>query len=336
MVDLLPAAAFKQVIASSGEDAAVLDIGEQYALMSTDGIMESLVETNPYLAGYFAVIVNINDIAAMGGTPLAMVDVISMEEPDVFYEMIRGMQDGVKKMNVPIVGGHTHPDCTYHALDIAIMGVVDKDAVIFSSQAKPGDDVVMVVDLNGEVPEGLPYVWESTKYCPDEVAQSQIKAAARVGKEHLVHSGKDISNPGVLGTLGMMLESSRKGAVVDLEKIPVPEGYGNFINWLLTYQECAFVYSCPPENSQKIIDIFSEVKCAGAVIGKVDDSLELRIRQNGEEAVLFDFSKDLITGCQSDYKSRRGKKVLGTRRWTSHPRTGFPQCFSTLLPHERQ
>ena len=73
IVDLLPTSAFPQVVAAEGEDAAAIDVGDQYVLFAADGIMESLVNTNPYYAGYFAVLVNVNDIAAMGGRPLGMV-----------------------------------------------------------------------------------------------------------------------------------------------------------------------------------------------------------------------------------------------------------------------
>ena len=107
--------------------------------------MESLLKTNPFYAGYFAVLVNVNDIAAMGGKALAMVDVISVKDDRICSQMLKGMERAVKKFNVPIVGGHTHPDCMYHAIDISIIGSVPKDQVILSSTAKDGDDIVFVI-----------------------------------------------------------------------------------------------------------------------------------------------------------------------------------------------
>lgn len=77
VVNSFPTRDFGQVVAAEGEDAAIIDNGsEEYTLFSTDGMMESLIRADPYLAGYFAVLVNVNDIAAMGGTPLALVDVL--------------------------------------------------------------------------------------------------------------------------------------------------------------------------------------------------------------------------------------------------------------------
>ena len=131
----------------------------------------------------------------------------------------------------------------------------------------------------------------------DELVRDQMEAVAVVGERHLAHSCKDMSNPGSIGTLGMMLESSSVGALVDITAIPRPEG-ADEVKWYLTYQGCGFCFACPPENSQAIIDIFSEVGCEGAVVGKVDDSKQLKITDGSETTVLFDFEKDIITGCR--------------------------------------
>ncbi len=296
IVDLSPTSGFPQVYAAEGEDAAVLDVGDQFVLFAADGIMESLMKTDPYMAGYFAVLVNVNDIAAMGGRPLGMVDVMSMSGESRQDSLIRGMREGIRKFGVPIVGGHTHPDCNYDAIDISIVGSVRKDAVLLSSTAEAGDDVVFVIDTDGWYPEDIPYAYVTTVEKPDGIVRGQMEAAAEVGERHLAHACKDMSNPGHIGTLGMMLESSGKGATVDVRRIPIPEGVDP-LRWTKTYQGCGFVFSCRPECSAEIISIFSRVGCEGAVVGKVDDSGVLRITDGDETATVFDFSKDIITGC---------------------------------------
>ncbi len=298
VTDRFPTAGFPKVIAAEGEDAAVLDCGGTCVLLATDGIMESLLESDPYLAGYYAVLVNVNDIAAMGGRPLGMVDVMAMRNGDLADDLLKGIQDGVRKFNVPLVGGHTHPDCDYSAIDISIIGTVDKEDVLLSSTAQAGDDVVFVIDLEGRLPESVPYTYDSTSAKSDEIVRAQMEAVGEVAERHLAHACKDMSNPGHLGTLGMMLESSGKGASVDVRKIPIPEGVDD-VHWATTYFGCAFVFSCSPEHSKEIIDIFSKVECSGAVVGKIDDSRILKITDGYEEAVLFDFNKDIITGVKT-------------------------------------
>ncbi len=296
-MDLLPTKEFPQVAAAEGEDAAAIDVGDQYILFAADGIMESLVQTDPYYAGYFAVLVNVNDIAAMGGRPLAMVDVMSIVHGNVCKEIIRGMQDGIRKFGVPIVGGHVHPDCHYNAIDISIVGKVAKDALLRSSTAAPGDDIVFVIDTDGFYPDHLRYAFVTTVQKSDDIVRDQMEAVAIVGEKHLAHACKDMSNPGCIGTLGMMLECSETGAIVDVTRIPAPKDVDP-IRWHLSYQGCGFCFACPPENSQEIIDIFSKVSCEGAVVGKADDSRKLKLTDGKDTEVLFDFAKDIITGCK--------------------------------------
>lgn len=301
IVKSFPVDSFPQVAASEGEDAAAIDNGDNYTLFATDGIMESLVESDPFYAGYFAVLVNVNDIAAMGGKALAMVDVISQNDSKSSTQILKGMDRAIRKFNVPIVGGHTHPDCKYNAVDISIIGTVPKDDIILSSTATPGDDVVFVMDLDGFFPKNLKYAYDTTTNKEDSLVRAQMDAMVTIASEHLVHSGKDMSNPGSIGTLGMMLECSGVGATVRIEDIPIPHGVDLF-QWLLTYQGCGFVFSCPPENSQRIIEIFSGVGCAGAVVGSVNGSNQLKVEMEGKNAVVFDFKKDIITGCKPKKK----------------------------------
>ena len=295
VVDLFPTSGFEKVIAAEGEDAAALDCGDTCILFATDGIMESLLNSDPYLAGYYAVLVNVNDIAAMGGRPLAMVDVMSINQGNLEKDLLRGIQDGVKKFNVPIVGGHTHPDCNYNSIEISIIGSVKKEDVLLSSTACPGDDIVFVFDLKGYYPDSTPLAYNSTMRQSEDIVQAQLEAAATVAERHLAHSCKDMSNPGHIGTLGMMVESSGVGATVDVTRIPIPEGVDE-IRWAKTYQGCGFVFACDPSNSQEIIDVFSKTGCTGAVVGKIDDSNILKITDGTDTVDLFDFRKDIITG----------------------------------------
>jgi len=301
IVRFLPTTSFTNVIASEGEDAAAIEYGDDCILFAADGIMESLVKADPFYAGYFSVLVNVNDIAAMGGRPLAMVDIISLNDGKVCSKLLKGMERAVRKFNVPIVGGHTHPDCNYNAIDVSIIGTVPRSDIIRSNTAEAGDDIVFAMDIDGFFPHGLMYAWDTTTRKDDRLVQDQMAMMCQIAKEHLVTAGKDMSNPGCIGTMGMLLESSGKGGVIDVDKIPRPKDV-NFIQWMLTYQGCGFAFSCKPGNSQRLIDLFKTVSVDAAVVGKVDDSQKLVLRIGDTSRILFDFSKDIITGCGPNKK----------------------------------
>ncbi|NYT16350.1 MAG: methanogenesis marker 2 protein [Methanomassiliicoccales archaeon] len=296
VIHFIPFVTGNKVLASCGEDCAVLEYDDSVLLLAADGIMEPLMKAAPYYAGYYSVLVNINDIAAMGGIPIAMVDIISMKDLKICAQVMRGVEMAVKKFGVPIVGGHTHPDCEYHAIDVAILGTAGKEEVIYSHTAQVGDDIIFAMDIDGFYPDPLPYAWDTTTQKDSELVRAQVLVMNRISKKRLVTSGKDMSNPGSIGTLGMLLETSGKGGWIDVERIPRPSD-SDFIQWAMAYQGCGFVVTCPPENSDEVIRMYRDVEVTAAVVGKIDDSSRLLLRSGDVTKVLFDFSSDIITGC---------------------------------------
>lgn len=290
-----------RTIAGFGEDAAVLKIdsdNDTYLLLAMDGIWGRLLSIDPWWAGYCAVLVNVNDIVAMGGTPLAMVNVTSTQNKDICLELGRGMEDGVKKFGVPMVGGHLHPDTVYDALDVAIIGTVKRDSVIFSTGAKPGDKVLVAICLNGRVSPIYNLAWDTTTKKTTAEIRKQLETMVKIGEKKLATAGKDISNPGTIGTLGMLLESSGAGALVELDKIQRPSTEKiSYDQWLRMYPGTGFVLTAESEaKGAECIRIFQEAGIAASIIGEVDRSKKLRITSGEETATVFDFNKDKITG----------------------------------------
>jgi putative methanogenesis marker protein 2 len=285
----------ERIIASFGEDAAVIDDGEEVMLLAADGIWSKLMEVDPEWSGYCSVLVNVHDIAAMGGWPVAMVDILSVNNKEVADRVLQGMKKGIEKFRVPIIGGHLHPDTPYNALDVAILGKAKKDAVILSSTARAGEVVVAAADMDGSPHPKFSINFDSTSFKDQKTLLTQLGAMQELGEFGLVKAGKDISNPGLLGTLGMLLETSKVGAVVDIDSIPLPKGL-DMISWLKMYPGMGFVVTAKPENAEKVISVFQKRGLTAAVIGNVTKERQLIICSGHEEIVLFDLEKECVTG----------------------------------------
>ncbi|MCW3136288.1 MAG: methanogenesis marker 2 protein [Canidatus Methanoxibalbensis ujae] len=286
-----------RTIAGFGEDAAVIDVdGENYMLVAMDGIWGRLIEADPWWAGYCAVLVNVNDIAAMGGTPIAMVNVISTAKHDICERLAAGISAGVRKFGVPMVGGHIHPDTHYDAVDVAIMGTVRKGCVIFSDGAKPGDKVVVSIDVDGSTKYGLG--WDSTTRKTSAEIKKKLGAMVEIGEKKLATAGKDISNPGTLGTLAMLLETSGVGATVEIDKIPRPNTEDMpFEQWLRIYPGMGFILTVSSiENGRECIGIFENVGLEASIVGEIDSSKKLKITDGEHHVPVFDFEKEFLTG----------------------------------------
>ena len=276
------------VLLDFGDDASAIDIGDnQVVLLAADGIWGDLMNVDPYWAGYCAVLVNVNDIAAMGGKPIAMVNIMAVNNDEIYEDILSGIVDGCRKFNVPMVGGHLHPDAEYNSLDVAIAGIASKDSLITSSGANVGDKVLVAIDTDGRQYPGIPLNWDTTYEKDAKLVQDQIKIMQKIAEEHLPSAGKDISNPGTLGTLEMLLEASGVGANVELEKIPRNEDV-DWDMWLRAYPGAAFVMTAPEENAQAIIDALSPYSFEVAVIGDVIEEKKLYLSSGDEKLVLFD------------------------------------------------
>lgn len=279
-----------------GDDAAVLDAGnDDVILFAADGIWGRLLDASPWWAGYSSVLVNVNDISAMGGRPLGMVNVLASSRKNECIELLNGIKEGISKFGVPMVGGHLHPDTPHASLSVAIVGTAKKDCLIRSDTARAGDIIIAAYDMEGRVGPNSPYSWDSTTMKNPREVREKYMVMQTIGEAHAVTSGKDISNPGTLGTLGMLLETSHKGAVVDLEKIPVPDGI-DFIQWLKIYPATGYIVTAAPDDAGRCIELFEEVGVTASAIGEITDGTEFIITYRGESHLLFDFSKDVVTG----------------------------------------
>jgi len=137
-----------------GDDAAVIDIGEQYMLISTDMLLEGVHFDLSYAPlrhlGYKAVAVNVSDIAAMNGIAksitvgIGLSNRISVEAVDEIYE---GIKFACEDYKVDLIGGDTTSSRSGLVISITVTGLVDKDKVAYRSGAKVNDILCVTGDL---------------------------------------------------------------------------------------------------------------------------------------------------------------------------------------------
>ena len=282
------------VVIDIGDDASAIDIGNnQVILVAADGIWGQIMNVNPYWAGYCSILVNVNDIAAMGGKPLAMVNIMSIKNDEIYGELLRGIKDGCLKFGVPMVGGHLHPDGDCDSLGVAIVGIAQKDKLITSFNAEVGDKVIVAIDLDGKPHEMFSLNWDTTYDKDKKIVQDQITAVQHLAENDYINSGKDISNPGILGTLEMLLETSNKGAHVNLLDIPKNENM-DWEDWLKSYPGSGFVFTAKDDKCDFIIDYLSKYSIEANVIGEVTDDNSLYVSYGDEEIELFNQDKNPV------------------------------------------
>ncbi|MFB0562822.1 MAG: methanogenesis marker 2 protein [Candidatus Lokiarchaeia archaeon] len=284
------------IVRSFGEDSAILDLGdEDYLLAATDGIWHKLLLAAPEFAGYCSVLVNVNDVVVKGGEPIALLDMLSVGDMDLAQKIMDGILLGCKKFGVPVVGGHLHPFSPTYSLSVTILGRVPKDAVIYSDTAEPHDLIIAAVDLKGRAHEQFTLAWDTTSWKNPEYVEEKFKAMREIANKHLATAAKDISNPGLIGTLGMLLEASQVGGRVDVSSIPKPLDM-DLEQWVKMYPGFGVVMTSEPNKASRCLETFRGVGVSAEIIGEVDDSKKLLITDESEACEVFNFKHDRLSG----------------------------------------
>jgi selenophosphate synthetase-related protein len=202
-------------------------------------------------------------------------------------------------LNVPMVGGHLHPDAPADApaLSVAILGRAQK--LLRSHLAEPGDDLIFAADLNGQVGCSSVTSWDANSGKTTEELLFRLETLPIIAEHEWACACKDVSNAGLLGTLSIMMENSGTGALIDLTAIPCPAGL-TLSQWLLSFQSFGFVLSARPEFSTRIIGLFKERGIDAAIVGEVLDSRTITVVHDSESREMFNFERDQITGITCD------------------------------------
>jgi AIR synthase-related protein len=282
-----------------GDDCAAIPDGDGYLLLAIEGMVSDFVDSMPWFAGYSSVMVNISDVYAMGGRPLAVVDALWSDGLSAADEVLAGMAAASLAYGVPIVGGHSNTRSAQSQLAVAILGRAQ--ALLSSFNARPGDRLLMAVDLRGRFEDPYPF-WNASVGAPAGRARADFEILPALAEDGLCDTAKDISMAGALGTALMLLECSRAGAQIDLDAVPRPENV-DFEHWLSAFPSFGFLLSVRESRVDEVIARFAARSLECAAIGTVDDSGEVVISQAGERALLWSLRDEpfmaAIAGAQS-------------------------------------
>jgi uncharacterized protein len=255
-----------------GDDCAAIRDGDGWLLFAAEGMLPSFLGDDPWFAGYSAVMVNLSDVAAMGGRPLAIVDVLWSPGLDKTAVIWEGMSAASKAYGVPIVGGHTTVMKSGSAfLAAAVLGKTKHLITSFDAQA--GDDLLVAVDLRGDWRGEKPF-WNTSVSAPPERLRADLNLLPVLAENGWCRAGKDISNGGIVGTLAMLLDCSSAGAELRVDRLPRPTDV-DLGRWLISFPSFGFLLSVAPSYSERVITQFTARKIACAVVGKITSSRSL-------------------------------------------------------------
>jgi uncharacterized protein len=279
-------------LSGPGDDAAILPETEGCVLVAGEAIFPPFVAADPHGAGVAAVLTNVNDIAAMGGRPLAIVDTIVGPEL-VARRALEGMREASALYGVPIVGGHLSVREGPPALSAFVLGRAKRP--LSARLAEPDQAVLLAACLDGEMRDDFPFFSALRRRGPR--MRDDLALLAEAAEAGLCVAAKDVSMAGLLGSLAMLLEANRVGCAVELGQVPRPDGI-SMARWLQAFPSYAFLLCSAPDRAGDCRNLFQSAGLACEAIGVLDGSGRLRARLDGREVTLLDLETEPVTGLQ--------------------------------------
>jgi uncharacterized protein len=276
-------------LAGPGDDGAVVTEQGQSLVVGGEAILPSFVAADPYGAGVAAVTTNLNDLAAMGAWPLALVDTVTGPR-ETIRRVLEGMRWAAGLYQVPVVGGHL--TVTDGPPGLSAFGLGRADRPLSAQSARAGQTLIVGGSIDGQMRPDFPF-FPSYDERGGELA-GDVRLLAEGAAAGWVVACKDVSMAGLIGSLAMLLECNTLGVHVDLDALPVPAGV-TVEQWVSCFPCLVFLLCVPPGREEECLQAFGRRGLAAAAVGTLDDTGVLRIGSAGRTETVFDLSRESVT-----------------------------------------
>jgi selenide,water dikinase len=213
----------------TADDAGVYRLREDLALVQTVDFFTPIVD-DPFDYGRIAGLNSINDVWAMGGTPVTALAITCFPKKGVDFailaEIMRGGLDVLTRNRVALLGGHS-VDNQQIMFGYSVTGVIDPRKVATNAGAKPGDVILLTKAIGtGVISTAIKF----EKAAP-EVDAASIKTMLTPGREASVlmnefdvRGATDVTGFGLLGHAWEMARASRVTIEIDSSRVPLLPG----------------------------------------------------------------------------------------------------------------
>ena len=138
-----------------GDDGAVVDADGTSLIVCGEAILPAFLSADPFGAGIAAVLTNVNDVAAIGAVPLAVVDTLVGDEATC-RTAAEGMRHASALYDVPVVGGHLTIDPVRRALSAFALGRCPGPP-LSATAVRPGHRLGLLGCLEGTMRSDFPF-----------------------------------------------------------------------------------------------------------------------------------------------------------------------------------
>lgn len=228
-----------------GDDAAVIDSGDHYTLVTTDMLVEGIHFDLAYTPlkhlGYKSVVVNLSDIYAMNGIPEQITVALAISNRysvEALEELYSGMLLACELYGVDLVGGDTTSSPRGMTISITAIGRCEKGAVSLRSGSRPGDIICVTGNLGAaylglqilereksvysESPQIQPEL-EGFEYLIERILKPEARkdAVLYFEKNNIIPTSMIDVSDGLASEIIHLCKQSGNGALIEEGKVPM-------------------------------------------------------------------------------------------------------------------
>ncbi|HEY5839082.1 MAG TPA: selenide, water dikinase SelD, partial [Pyrinomonadaceae bacterium] len=211
------------------DDAGVYRLRDDLALVQTLDFFTPIVD-DPFDYGRIAALNSINDVWAMGGTPITAMAITCFPKKGVDFailtEIMRGGLSVLTENKVALIGGHS-VDNEQIMFGYSVTGVIDPNHVATNAGARPGDVIILTKPIGtGVISTGI----KREKASPEIVAESVAtmltpgKYAAEAIAKFDVKGATDVTGFALLGHAWELARASNVTIEIDSSRVPLING----------------------------------------------------------------------------------------------------------------
>lgn len=296
----------------SKDDAAVIDIGNGKAIISTTDFFTPIVD-NAFDFGRIAATNAISDIFAMGGTPIMAIAILGWPLDKLPAELAKEVIDGAKQVcknaNIPLAGGHSI-DISDPIFGLAVTGIIDIENIKQNDKAEKDCTLFLTKPLGIGIfttAEKHKKLKTEHKNTATELMTILNQIGEKFGKLNYIKSMTDVTGFGLLGHLIEICEASNVKGIIDFEKIPTIDGIdfyieekcfpgGTFRNWKSYKEKVKYV-----TDRQKVI--LCDPQTSGGLLVAVanENVLEFQKFASQNQISIFEIGKLVEKGENEDW-----------------------------------
>jgi len=309
-----------QVICGPGENAGIVDIGDEQALVFKMESHNHPSYIEPYQGAATGVGGILRDVFTMGARPIAVMNSLSFGETSHYktHQLVNGIVSGIggygNCFGVPTVGGETRFDSSYNGnclVNAFAAGLVDKNKIFYSAASGIGMPVVYLGAKTGR--DGVGGATMASAEFDDQIEEKRptvqvgdpftekrlMEACLELMQTGAVISIQDMGAAGLTCSAVEMGDKGNLGICLDLEKVPIREPNMSAYEMMLSESQERMLMVLDPEKENIAKHIFDKWDLDFAIVGETISDDRFLIKLDG--VVKADLPLKALAGNAPEY-----------------------------------